>query len=81
VAQARPVSATPVFSPFEGKTDLVEIKVRAGDQVTEGQVVAAVEAMKAKHDVRAPRAGRVLSIDADLGSTVHAGRSILTIGD
>jgi biotin carboxyl carrier protein len=37
--------------------------------------------MKAKHDVRAPRAGRVLSIDADLGSTVHAGRSILTIGD
>jgi pyruvate carboxylase subunit B len=81
VAPPRPVSATPVFSPFEGKTDLVEIKVRAGDQVTEGQVVAAVEAMKAKHDVRAPRAGRVLSIDADLGSSVYAGRSILTIGD
>lgn len=78
---ARPASTTPVYSPFEGKTDLVEIKVRQGDQVSEGQVVAAVEAMKAKHDVRAPRAGRVLSIDAEIGATVHAGRSILTIGD
>ncbi len=74
-------SATPVFSPFEGKTDLVEIRVRVGDTVTAGQVVAAVEAMKAKHDVRAPRDGRVISIDAELGATVHAGRSILTLGD
>ena len=55
--------------------------MRVGDLVTEGQVVAAVEAMKAKHDVRAPRAGRVISIDAELGATVHGGRSILTIGD
>lgn len=76
-----PSPGTPVFSPFEGKTELVEIKVRAGDHVAEGQVVAAVEAMKAKHDVRAPRAGRVLTVDAELGATVHAGRSILTIGD
>jgi pyruvate carboxylase subunit B len=74
-------SATPVFSPFEGKTDLVEIRVRPGDLVQQGQVVAAVEAMKAKHDVRAPRGGRVLSVDAELGATVSAGRSILTIGD
>jgi pyruvate carboxylase subunit B len=73
--------ATPVFSPFEGKTDLVEIKVRVGDLVAEGQVVAAVEAMKAKHDVRTPRAGHVVSIDAELGSTVMAGRPIVTIGD
>jgi len=42
----------PVYSPFEGKVQLVEIRVRVGDAVREGQVVAAVEAMKAKHDVR-----------------------------
>lgn len=71
---------TPVFSPFEGKTELVEIKVRVGEAVSEGQVVAAVEAMKAKHDVRAPCAGRVASIDAEIGTTVMAGRAILTIG-
>jgi pyruvate carboxylase subunit B len=71
---------THVFSPFEGKTQLVEIRVRPGDRVSEGQVVGAVEAMKAKHDVRAPCAGRVLSVDAQVGDTVTAGMSILTIG-
>ncbi len=71
---------TPVFSPFQGKTELVEIKVRVGDRVDKGQVVAAVEAMKAKHDVKAPVAGTVASIDAELGADIEAGRSILTIG-
>lgn len=74
------VEATPVFSPFEGKTELVEVRVKAGDIVTEGQVVAAVEAMKAKHEVHAPCSGRVLSIDTPLGTTVQAGMPILTIG-
>ena len=48
--------------------------------MTEGQVVAAVEAMKAKHDVKAPCSGRVASIDLTIGSDVLAGQSILTIG-
>ncbi len=58
---------------------LVEIRVRIGDSVREGQVVAAVEAMKAKHDVRCPCSGLVASIDAELGSDVMAGRPILTV--
>ena len=70
---------TAVFSPFEGKAQLVEIRVEVGDAVREGQVVAAVEAMKAKHDVRAPCSGRVATIDAEIGADVMAGRSILTI--
>jgi biotin carboxyl carrier protein len=41
--------------------------------------VAAVEAMKAKHDVRCPCSGTVATIDAELGSDVTAGRPILTI--
>lgn len=71
---------TPVFSPFEGKVELVEINVKVGETVQKGQVVAAVEAMKAKHDVRAPCAGTVVEIHADLGSQVSAGKPILTIG-
>ena len=70
----------PVFSPFKGKVELVELKVKIGETVKEGQVVAAVEAMKAKHDVRAPAQGQVVSIDADLGADVVAGQPILTIG-
>ena len=60
--------------------ELVEIGVKVGDAVTSGQVVAAVEAMKAKHDVKAPCAGKVASIDATIGDDVVAGQSILTIG-
>jgi pyruvate carboxylase subunit B len=74
-----PANGTPVFSPFQGKTELVEINVKAGDTVSAGQVVAAVEAMKAKHDVKAPCAGTVASIDAEIGADIEAGRSILTI--
>jgi pyruvate carboxylase subunit B len=77
---AAPAKGTPVFSPFEGKVELVEIGVKVGDAVTQGQVVAAVEAMKAKHDVKAPCAGKVLSIDAGIGDDVLAGQPIMTIG-
>jgi pyruvate carboxylase subunit B len=77
---AAPRDGTPVYSPFQGKTELVEINVRVGDAVAEGEVVAAVEAMKAKHDVKAPRGGKVLSIDAEIGADIEAGKSILTIG-
>ncbi len=71
---------TPVYSPFAGRTELVEIRVGVGDMVTEGQVVAAVEAMKAKHDVKAPCAGKIKSIDALLGTDIEAGQPIMTIG-
>jgi pyruvate carboxylase subunit B len=70
---------TPVYAPFDGKVQLVEVQVQVGDTIREGQVVAAVEAMKAKHDVRAPCAGKVATINAEIGSDVMAGQPILTI--
>jgi pyruvate carboxylase subunit B len=86
VAPAQPAAAEPapgtipVHSPFEGKVELVEVNVNVGDTVDAGQVVAAVEAMKAKHDVKAPCSGKVVSIDAEIGADVVAGMSILTLG-
>jgi len=70
---------TDVFSPFEGNVELVEINVKVGDRVTQGQVVAAVEAMKAKHDVKAPCSGRVVTVHAAIGNEVSAGKPILTV--
>jgi pyruvate carboxylase subunit B len=82
--RARPAVATleptPVFSPFEGRVQLVEINVSVGQLVMRGQIVAGVEAMKAKHDVRAPCDGRIVSIDATVGADITAGVPILTIG-
>ena len=72
--------STHVYSPFEGKVEVVEISVKVGDQVQKGQVVAAVEAMKAKHDVKSPVTGVVVVVTASLGAPVSAGQPILTIG-
>ena len=71
--------AVPVYSPFEGKVEVVEIKVRVGELVKQDQVLAAVEAMKAKHDVKAPCDGTVLSVDATIGNEVAKGIPILTL--
>jgi len=71
--------ATPVYSPFEGKVQLLNLTVEAGDVVHAGQVVATVELMKAKHDVRAPCAGRVMRIDAAAGSDVTGDTPIMLI--
>jgi pyruvate carboxylase subunit B len=69
----------PVHSPFDGKVEVAEICVKAGDAVTRGQVVAAVEAMKAKHEVKAPCDGVVRSVDAAVGAMVTRSMSILTL--
>lgn len=82
-ASAKPAAsngeAVPVYSPFEGKVEVVEIRVKAGESVRQGQIVAAVEAMKAKHDVKSPCEGVVRSIDAAVGGTVSRGMPILTL--
>jgi pyruvate carboxylase subunit B len=70
----------PVYSPFDGKVELIEIDVHVGEAVSKGQVVAGVEAMKAKHEVKAPCAGTVVAIHAAIGSDVTAEQPILTIG-
>ena len=73
--------ATPVYSPLPGRAELIQLAVNVGDTVQPGHVVAAVEVMKAKHEVRAPRAGRVLRIDAALGTQVSAAQPILWIAE
>ncbi len=72
-------NSTPVYSPFEGRVEVVNVMVKAGDNVSKGQVVAAVEALKANHDVKSPCDGVVLRVDAPPGTEVSAGQPILTI--
>jgi pyruvate carboxylase subunit B len=68
-----------VYSPFEGTVSVADIMVKVGDTVHARQVVAAVEAMKAKHDIKAPCDGVVSSIRAVVGEEIDAKREILTI--
>ena len=58
---------------------VVAIPVAAGDQVAEGDVVAIVESMKLETALRAPAAGRVSEVFADVNTQVDGGAKLLRI--
>lgn len=76
---AAPAGGTQVYSTFAGSVEVVDILVKVGDTVTKGQVVANVEAMKAKHDIKSPCDGTVTSINVKIGDEIDNTKSILTI--
>jgi 3-methylcrotonyl-CoA carboxylase alpha subunit len=57
-------------SPLPGR--VVELRVKAGDAVARGDVLAVVEGMKMQHAIRAGRAGRIASVLARAGELVEA---------
>ncbi|KPK06709.1 MAG: hypothetical protein AMS20_04150 [Gemmatimonas sp. SG8_28] len=71
--------ATPLYSSFAGSVEVVDIRVAVGDRIEKGTVVAQVEAMKATHDIRSPRAGTVQSINVKVGDEVDSSRPLMTI--
>src|SRR5437764_4113934 len=58
---------------------VVAISVAAGDEVAEGDVVAVVESMKLETSLRAPAAGRVAEVLADVNTQVESGAKLLRI--
>jgi pyruvate carboxylase subunit B len=73
-------AATPVFSTFGGAVEVVDLLVSVGDVVQPGAVVAHVEAMKAKHEIRTPVGGKVTAVHARIGDEVDSQRPIVSIG-
>ncbi len=57
-----------------------DIKVAVGDQVTEGQVVLILEAMKMENEITAECSGTVTAISVNKGDSVMEGTVLLTIG-
>jgi len=72
-------NGTPVYSTFAGSVEVVDILVRIGDQVHKGQTVAAIEAMKAKHDIKSPIAGKVSAVHVAIGDEIDSSKPIMTI--
>lgn len=52
---------------------VTRVMAKAGDEVTKGQPLVALEAMKMEHLIRAPRDGRVKSVTAQAGAMVQSG--------
>ncbi len=57
-----------ILSPMQGT--IVQVKVKVGDAVKKGDVIAVVEAMKMENDVRSHRSGVVKAVHITVGQTV-----------
>jgi len=70
---------TPVHSTFAGSVEIVDIKVKVGDKVSTGSVIAQVEAMKATHDIKSPCDGTVAEIRVKIGDEVDSTKTLMII--
>ena len=71
-------SGKPINSPLPGV--IVGIKVKVGDKVKAGQVVAMLEAMKMENEIQSEYDGVVLSVNVSQGDSILEGAPIVTIG-
>ena len=69
--------AAEVISPMSGK--VVRVLVEAGAQVDAGAGIIVVEAMKMQNEMKAPKAGVVIAVNAAPGQTVNAGDVLAVI--
>jgi len=66
-----------ITAPMHGI--IAEIRVKAGEAVADGQVVAVIEAMKMMNEVISHRAGAVAAINVRAGDTIETGSPIITL--
>jgi len=67
-----------VVAPIPGL--ILQIKVKVGDAVSAGQVVAVLEAMKMENNISSHISGTVTAVRAAEGSNVTTGDVIMVIG-
>jgi len=58
---------------------VVNVLVAPGDNVTVGQGVIVVEAMKMENELKSPKAGKVIEVKVVAGQTVEKGELLLSI--
>jgi pyruvate carboxylase len=75
--KADPSNPNQVGAPMAGK--VVELHVKAGDNVKEGQSLAVTEAMKMLNVVKASRDGKIARVTATVGDSLKAGELILEL--
>jgi acetyl-CoA/propionyl-CoA carboxylase biotin carboxyl carrier protein len=68
---------TALESPMPGS--VVTVDVEEGDEVTAGQTLMVVEAMKMEHPVTAPVDGTIVGLAVAVGDPVDAGQALVTV--
>ncbi|MCW8962435.1 MAG: biotin/lipoyl-binding protein, partial [Gammaproteobacteria bacterium] len=70
-------AAETIKAPLSGS--VIDIPVSAGDQVSSGQVVIIIEAMKMETQLRCSSNGHIASIDVAKGDHIQVDQALLTI--
>lgn len=76
-APALPHGELPIRAPIPGL--VVKVLVNAGDEVTDGQPLVILEAMKMENEIRSLRAGTVRSIAISQGQRVEQNEILLVV--
>jgi biotin carboxyl carrier protein len=66
-----------IDAPMPGK--VVRVLVKVGDEVTEGQGLVVVEAMKMENELKSPKAGKVTELAAVEGAAVESGAKLVVV--
>lgn len=72
------VEGTPVNAPLSGS--ILEIKVKPGETVKQGQVLLTLEALKMENEIVAPVAGVVKDVYVQTGAMVNVGDVLVVLG-
>ncbi|MGI3167591.1 carboxyl transferase domain-containing protein [Pseudooceanicola sp. C21-150M6] len=76
-AKTVPEGETAIRAPMQAT--VFELRVKEGDEVAKGQVVALLEAMKMEHAIEAPVSGRIGAVLTEVGQTLMPDAPILSI--
>lgn len=78
---AAPVAAgegKPVEAPMQGT--ILDVKVKVGDEVKEGDVLLILEAMKLENEIKAPFGGKVVDVKVSKGQNVNSKEVLVVLG-
>ena len=66
-----------VEAPMPG--NIMDVRVKVGDVVKSGDVLAILEAMKMENEIMAPRDGKVVAVNVAKGATVNSGDVLVVL--
>ncbi|MCB0421604.1 MAG: acetyl-CoA carboxylase biotin carboxyl carrier protein subunit [Bdellovibrionales bacterium] len=64
-------------APMPGK--ILEVKIKVGDDVCEGQILVVMEAMKMEYSLKSDIDGKIKSISVNVGDQVTLGRKLAEV--
>lgn len=76
--KATMVGGEKVTAPMPGT--IIDVKVKVGDSVAKGQLVAVLEAMKMETEILAPDNGTVTEVHVAKSAAVNLGDAIVSLG-